>query len=246
MSKTVRKICIRLLSSLLVLLGAVILPAGCKETASEPNRVETAESQSVQAPAEVAKPQALNTEKPRIEAPVTKVPEPKKNMMDVIRNARSWELSRKFIPLIGKEAPDFTLTDINGKVHKLSDYRGKNVMLEFWATWCPPCKISVPHLIELQETHGNDKLAILALSYVSSYPPNTAEMIKQFAADNKLNYTVFAVENGEAGGPYESVNELPTTFFIDPKGIIKLPASGFMPLDDSKAALEAEWPEGAF
>ena len=72
----------------------------------------------------------------------------------VIAAARTWGPAYNF--WAGQTAPDFTLTDIKGKTHKLSDYRGKNVMLTFWATWCAPCIMEVPHLKALRDTVGQD------------------------------------------------------------------------------------------
>jgi len=228
-----------------VTLAVAITLTGCKEAASESAPNGASDSKNVQespeAPAKVDNPSAADTPQSHTVAP----DQNKKSLIDVIRAARSWALAREFMPTIGKEAPDFTLTDVNGKKHKLSNYRGKNVILKFWATWCPPCKMTIPHLIELRKTVSEDKLAIMALSYVSSYPPNTAEMIKGLATSKKLDYPVFAIGSEGAGSLYDSVQSLPTLFFIDPEGKIKLITSGLMPLADFKAVLEAQWPDGA-
>jgi len=226
-------------------LAVAITFSGCKKATSQPSSSGTSESKNLpassQAPAKADNSIASDTAQSHTIAPA----ENKKNLVDIIRAARSWGPAREFMQTFGKEAPDFTLTDINGKTHKLSAYRGKNVIIIFWATWCPPCEMEVPHLKELRETFSKDKLAILSMSYISSYPPNTAKMIKDFAVEKKLNYTVFAVESGNAGYPYDNVNGIPTCFFIDSEGKIKVVTSGLMPLNDLKAILEAQWPEGA-
>ncbi|MBL7152322.1 MAG: redoxin domain-containing protein [Phycisphaerae bacterium] len=252
MLKQTGKMNSRLPSALLVVtLTAAAILTGCKETTSEPNRTEPPDSQNAQAPPRVDSPTRPNV----VESPTVTPPENNqavtpaennKSLVDIVKRARTWGPAREYSSLIGKETPDFTLTDINGKEHRLSDYRGKDVIIVFWATWCPPCKMEVPHLKELRETIGEDKLAILSLSYISTYPPNTEKMIKDFAADKKLNYTVFAVESGGAGQPYDSVNGLPSSFFIDRQGKMKLPTTGLMSLDHSKAILEADWPQGMF
>ena len=234
----------RLLGILIAILALTTILTGCKETTSEPSPTnggsepENVQTQPV-APAKVEIPTTANV----AESPTIAPAQPKKSLVDVLRTARTWGFAREFAPLIGKEAPDFTLTDIAGKKHKLSDYRGKNVILNFWATWCPPCKMTIPHMIELRKTVGEDKLAIMALSYVTSYPPNTAEMIKNLATEKKFNYPVFAVGGEGAGNPYDSVQSLPTIFFIDPEGKIKIAIAGMMSLNDFNAILEAEWPE---
>jgi thiol-disulfide isomerase/thioredoxin len=245
------------IGAVVLMLTVAITLNGCKETTSQPATNGASESNTVQTPSQAPakadnpttaanqtpadNPTPADAAKPQPVAPAQE----HKNLIDVIRSAKTWGPAREFMPMIGKEAPDFTLTDINGKQHKLSDYRGRNVILKFWATWCPPCKMTVPHLIELRKTVGEDKLAIMALSYVSSYPPNTAEMIKDFATSKKLNYPVFAIGSEGAWTLYDSVNSLPTVFFIDTEGRIKLVTSGLIPLDDFKAILEAQWPEGS-
>ena len=232
-----------------LLLGAAIILTGCKEATSEKSPNEVPEPQKVQdkpptppnSPPEVENPTADNGSEPPPIQPVVS----KKNLVDVIKTARSWGPAREFIPMIGRDAPDFTLTDVNGKEHKLSDYKGKDVILKFWATWCPPCKMTIPHLMKLRETVSEDKLAIMGLSYVSSYPPNTEEMIKNYTSTKQVNYPIIAVGSDGAGKVYDSVQGLPTIFFIDAQGKIKLATSGLMALEDFKAVLEAEWPEGA-
>jgi len=236
----------RLLGVLAVMLVIATTQIACKEATSKPTPNGPAETKNAQGqsqlPAEVNSPTSANV----AQSPAAPPAQNKKSLIDVIRAAKYWQPVRESIPLIGKEAPDFTLTDINGKQHKLSDYRGKNVILKFWATWCPPCKMTVPHLMELRKTVGEDKLAIMALSYISAYPPNTAKMIKDFATAKEINYTVLAVGSDGAGMPYDAVEGLPTFFFIDPEGKIKLVASNYMMQEEFKAVLEADWPEGTF
>jgi len=231
-----------LLGLCVAMLAIAVILVGCKETTPKPPPNGANEPPEVQ-----PTPQTPTDSPPKANNPTTATSPPvapvesKKSLIDVLRTARSWGIAREFMPLFGRDAPDFTLTDINGKEHKLSDYRGKNVILDFWATWCPPCKMAVPHLIELRNTVGEDKLAIMAISYIS--PRNTEDMIKNFAAATKANYLIFTVGGDGLGDPYDSVASLPTVFFIDPEGKIKIVTSGLMPLDDSKAVLEAEWPE---
>ncbi len=160
---------------------------------------------------------ALATEKPKLN--------------DVIRKARSWMPA--FTPWKGEPAPDFTLTDITGKEHKLSDYRGKDVLIIFWATWCRPCLMEIPHLIELRKTASENDLAMLAISN------EKPELVRAFVAKAEMNYTVLT-DPGTLPSPYNTVNAIPSSFFIDREGKIKLGTSGLISLEEIKAILEAE------
>ena len=133
------------------------------------------------------------------------------------------------------------MTDLNGKLHALSDYRGKNALLVFWATWCRPCIMEIPHLIELRNTTGEDRLAILAISQITAMPPNTLERIKNFMQQNQtINYTVLPARASDMPAPYNQVNAIPCSFFVDPQGKIKLATEGLISLPEVKAILEAD------
>jgi len=156
----------------------------------------------------------------------------------IISSARTWGPTH--YSWFGKMSPDFTLTDITGKQHKLSDYRGKNVMLVFWATWCGPCLMEMPHLIALRNIIGEDKLAMLAISFITTYPPNSTEAVKKLVEKGKINYTVFSVDVVDMPTPYNKIQAIPCSFFIDPEGKIKLATEGLLTLGDFKAIVQAE------
>ena len=158
---------------------------------------------------------------------------PKKSLYEIAASARSWGPS--YHSWFGKTAPDFTLTDIKGKEHKLSDYRGKDVLLVFWATWCGPCKIEIPHLIALQNIIERDNLpwVILAISNENQ------DKVKQFAVGTKMNYPVL-VDKGQLPEPYRSVRSIPSSFFIDKQGKIKIGTVGPLHLGDIQAIFHAD------
>ncbi len=164
----------------------------------------------------------------RTPLPVT-VSKPK--LSDVIGAARTW--GPAFQQWYGKQAPDFALTETNGKEHKLSDYRGKNVLIVFWATWCGPCKMEIPHLIELRNNIDAGELAMLA---ISNENPN---LVKSFVTRAKMNYTVL-LDKGSLPAPYSAVSAIPSSFFIDPEGKIKLATMGLISLKEIETILEAE------
>lgn len=115
----------------------------------------------------------------------------------------------------GHVAPDFELKDLSGKMVKLSDFRGKAVVLNFWATWCPPCKTEIPWFEDLQNKYGNQGLAVVGVALDDSSDADIA----QFAKDMKMNYPVLLGKE-ETSDLYGGVEALPTTFYIDRSGKI--------------------------
>jgi thiol-disulfide isomerase/thioredoxin len=111
-------------------------------------------------------------------------------------------------------APAFSLTDITGKQVKLSDYRGKVVMLDFWATWCGPCRIEIPGFIEMQKRYASQGFTIIGISMDDSASP-VVDFYKQF----QMNYPV-AMGNDRLGELYGGMPGLPTTFMIGRDGRI--------------------------
>ncbi|MHC4498223.1 MAG: peroxiredoxin family protein [Planctomycetota bacterium] len=207
------------------ILAVVVIAAGCKKRPAEPP--DTEDQQQEQVPSEPPPEKSSEPATPDTE-PVAR---PKLSLNAVIRSARTWGPAYK--SWYGKEAPDFALTDLAGKQHKLSDYRGKDVMLVFWATWCRPCIAEIPHLITLRNIVSEKNLAMLAIS------KENAALIKKFATDRNINYTVFS-HTGTLPAPYGSVNAIPSSFFVKPDGRIKLATSGLLSLRDMKAILQAE------
>lgn len=117
-------------------------------------------------------------------------------------------------------AIDFTLTDQYGNSHTLSDYKGKTVFLNFWATWCPPCRAEMPDIQELYETYdqeGDDALVILGVASPDIGGEQSEEGVKQFLEDNGYTYPVLMDTTGEQFMNY-GVFSYPTTFMIDRDG----------------------------
>ena len=114
-----------------------------------------------------------------------------------------------------KEAPDFALKDADGKVVHLSDYKGKVVLLDFWATWCGPCRMEIPWFIELQRDNKDRGFEVLGVSM----DDNGWADVKPFLAEMKVNYRV-VIGNDETATIYGGVESLPTTFLIDREGKI--------------------------
>ena len=129
-----------------------------------------------------------------------------------------WLQSSKYEPLaIGKAAPDFSLTDLNDRPYRLSDYRGKVVFLNFWATWCAPCREEMPSMEILNKHFEKDGLVILA---VSIDRVTTTKDIPPFVKSMNLTFPVLIDSWGKTDKPYKRMG-VPETFIIDQEGIIR-------------------------
>lgn len=122
-----------------------------------------------------------------------------------------------------KAAPTWELKDINGKVVKSSDFNGKVVILDFWATWCPPCRKEIPGFIELQKQYEKAGLMVVGISLDEEGPA----VVEKFMKSNGINYPVVmgTTETVEAFGGIEGI---PTTFIIDRKGNLRGKHVGFV------------------
>ena len=112
-------------------------------------------------------------------------------------------------------APDFSLQSLDGKTMRLSDLRGKAVLLNFWATWCSPCKIEMPWFVELQKQYGPQGLQVVGVAMDDA----SKEDIAKFAKDMGVNYTILLGKES-VGDQYGGVPALPETFFIGRDGKI--------------------------
>jgi len=111
--------------------------------------------------------------------------------------------------LKGQLAPDFTLQSLDGKPVRLSEFRGKAVLLNFWATWCQPCKIEMPWFVELQKQYGPQGLQVLGVAMDDASPDD----IGKFAKNMGVNYPVL-IGKESVGDEYGGVQFLPATFYI--------------------------------
>ncbi len=112
-----------------------------------------------------------------------------------------------------KIAPDFTLTDAAGKEVKLSDYRGKVVLLNFWATWCGPCTLEIPWFVEFEQEYKSKGFEVIGVSM----DEEGWKAIKPYIAERKINYRIL-LGNDSVTQLYGGVDSLPTTFIIDRDG----------------------------
>lgn len=114
----------------------------------------------------------------------------------------------------GKEAPDFVLTDMNGEKHRLSEYKGKGVLLNFWATWCKPCEREMPYMDTQYQKTKDEGVQVLAVNIGES-----DVVVNEFIKRHKLTFPVLNDKNQEVLTAY-GVDPLPITFLIDKEGKI--------------------------
>ena len=129
------------------------------------------------------------------------------------------ENQKKATPKVGYEIgniiPDFSVTDLNGKSKNIKEFRGKTVMLNFWATWCPPCRAEMPSMEKLWNKSKNKNFVIIAVSVDQSPTSKVAEFIKT----NKYTFPVFHDANGKLAEMF-LIRSIPTTYIVDKSGVI--------------------------
>ncbi|MNZ64481.1 Thiol-disulfide oxidoreductase ResA [compost metagenome] len=116
----------------------------------------------------------------------------------------------------GDQAPDFELTDVEGNLVQLSDFRGKKVLLNFWATWCPPCKAEMPHMQSFYKDFS-DEVVVLGVNMTSI--DKGMEAIQAFSEEYGLTFPIALDQEGEVMDTYQ-ITAYPTTYVIDQEGMI--------------------------
>ncbi len=132
-----------------------------------------------------------------------------------------------------KTAPDFELKDVNGKSVRLSDFRGKVVVLDFWATWCGPCKIEIPWFVEFERKYKDKGFAVLGVSE----DEDGWTSVKPFVKEVGINYRV-VIGNDRTTESFGGIEGLPTTFVIDREGKIAAVHVGLASKQDFEDAIE--------
>jgi len=132
---------------------------------------------------------------------------------------------------VGNLAPDFQLDNLKGESVSLSDFRGDPVMLNFWATWCPPCVSEMPYIQQMYE-EWRDKRLILLVIHMGGSP----SQVKEFLQSHNLSLPVL-LDTTQAIAQKYNIRYIPTTFFIDKDGIIQVVKVGAFP---NKEAIESD------
>lgn len=118
--------------------------------------------------------------------------------------------------IAGESSVDFTLKDIQGKTHHLSDYRGKWVIVNYWATWCPPCLDEIPELSDFHEKHKATDAVVIGINYEEDVDPKN---LQTFVDEYLISYPILRADMNITG-PFGDIYGLPSTFIVSPQGNI--------------------------
>jgi peroxiredoxin len=131
---------------------------------------------------------------------------------------------RELLPVEKRAAAaDFTLTDSNGETVRLSDYKDKVVLLNFWATWCGPCEVEIPWFKEFEQAYKDRGFAVLGISADEGGWP----VVRAYMESRNINYRIM-LEDDKLPAPFNAVQALPTTFLIDRQGRIATTHTGLV------------------
>lgn len=130
-------------------------------------------------------------------------------------------------------APDFALPTLDGEVFRLSDHRGRVVVLNFWATWCPPCRQEIPDFIALQEHYGDDEVVFVGISLDDA----SRDRVEDFVEEMGVIYPI-AIDDGTASSAYGPIASLPTTFLLGRDGTVQGYAPGMVTREMIEPAIE--------
>jgi peroxiredoxin len=131
---------------------------------------------------------------------------------------------------VGRPAPDFTLEDLDGNVVRLNDLQSKVVFINFWATWCPPCRAEMPEIEALHQEYKDEGVVVIGVAI--SEPENT---VRQYIQQGGFNWTIVLDKTGEVASDYQ-ITAIPVSYFLDKEGIIRAVNVGAM----TKSEMEAE------
>jgi len=132
--------------------------------------------------------------------------------------------SKEKIAKLGiKPAPNFSLQSLNGKIIRLSDLKGKVIILDFWATWCPPCRAEIPHFVDLYKRYKNKGFQMLGVAL-----DNSMDSVENFKEEYNINYPLL-IPNGKVVKDYGPIAYIPTTFVISSNGYIYKKYIGYNP-----------------
>ncbi|KMM36280.1 hypothetical protein AB986_18790 [Alkalihalobacillus macyae] len=136
---------------------------------------------------------------------------------------------------VGDKAADFNLTTLDGEKVSLSDYKGKPVFLNFWATWCPPCEEEMPDIQSFADAH-REEVTVLSVNFTKFEPDK--EAIPAFVEANELRFPILMDREGTVGENLYKVISMPTSFMVDGEGVIREKRVGPLTLDEMENWLD--------
>ena len=147
-------------------------------------------------------------------------------------------------PLVGKAAPEFSLQDLSGKKVTLSSYKGKAVLINFWATWCGPCKLETPWIVELRNRYAGQGFEVIGVDSEGDDldPSDTAGLAKEksavaaFVQQEHMPYPVL-LGGDSLTKPYGGLDAMPTSFYVDRNGTVIASQMGISSKDDMEAKI---------
>ncbi len=128
---------------------------------------------------------------------------------------------------------DFELPDLDQKAVKLADFKGKLVIVDIWGTWCPPCRMEIPHFVKLQDAYAND-LAIVGVNYENGEGEEMLQGIRDFMSEQGINYTC-VIGDDATREQVPNFRGFPTTLFLDREGKVRLMVVGYHPYEKLQA-----------
>jgi thiol-disulfide isomerase/thioredoxin len=135
--------------------------------------------------------------------------------------------------LQGKAAPAFTLVDLNGKKVSLKDYKGRPVLVNFWATWCAPCKLEMPWFEEFRKKYGPQGFEILGIAEDDAGKDEIAKAVKRI----NVSYPILLTDS-KVSTAYGGIDYLPESFYVDRNGVVETQTSGLGSKDEIEANIQ--------
>jgi len=132
---------------------------------------------------------------------------------------------------VGEKAPDFSLKDLKGRTHRLSDQQGKAVVLSFWMTWCGACKVEFPHLVKLYDQYNEQGLEIWS---ITADAPSDLPKVRSIVRRYKLNFPVLLDADSRVNSLYNQRSDYPYTVLIDREGKVAWTHVGFKPGEEAE------------
>ena len=130
----------------------------------------------------------------------------------------------------------FSLPDLQGKTVTLGDYKGKIVIVDIWGTWCPPCRMEVPHFIELYDKYRAQGLEMVGINYEEGAQEEWSKTITEFVKEQRINYPCL-IGDDATQGRIANFQGFPTTLFIDREGVVRLMLVGYHPYEKLEAVV---------